>query len=187
MNTQFTTLNEINTNPIYQPPAQWLKTFPADLARCIIIRDYTGCRGYLNSKYEYRSTTKTGWCALREKMTSLENKLGRLIYPEDERDEHDQFGFFFGLESLVEDGYMNIDRCGVEVAGRKIRELNVVGHYSHRRKLLIQPETHDDSDDQDHSYCWDITKIKGFLKINGIKGRSKATTMEKAVKLLMSI
>ncbi len=183
-------LGIINNDPIYMPSDE-LKyeqpKLPADLARCINMRDYTGCRGYLNSKYSSRSTTKSGWCPLREHMTSFENKLGkRLIYPEDERDEHDKYGFFFGLDSLYEFGHMNIDRCGVEVAGRKIRNLNVIGDLHHTRKLLIQPETHD-VDDQDHTYCWDLSKIKRLLKMNEVKGRSKATTMEKAVKLLMSI
>lgn len=162
-------LGIINNDPIYMPSAE-LKyeppKLPADLKYDIEERNYhnikfaCGLKGY--AKYGHHD----------DQGKYVNSKL----WTQQKKDEHDREGFF-----LIN----HKDRCGIEVVGKTIAKLNVVGHERNERKLLVNDKMN--YNDQDWTMCWDLTKIKGFLTMNKVKGRSKATTMEKAVKLLMSI
>lgn len=185
----YLTIDEINSNTIYQPPAHWINQLPTELLNDITTRNYRNCVCG-RSKRLIQHTPK------QHSLEYLEKSSWGRIYTEQEKQNHDNFGFFLG-ESVLKVLYRKIgfygsinndynpDRCGVEVVGRTLQCLNVVGNEHYQRKLLTSCNDME-NDGQDHSYCKDIAWVKKCLTMNKVNGRSKATTMEKAVKLLMS-
>lgn len=170
----YLTIEEINSNTIYQPPAAWINPLPTQLLDDIKTRNYRNCVCG-RSKRLLLHTPKN------HALEYLEKPSWGRIYTETEKNSHDDNGFFF----IWNQDY-NPDRCGVEVVGRTIQSLNVVGEEHYQRKLLTNWDDLE-NDGEDYSNCKDMAWVKKCLTINKVKGRSKATTMEKAVKLLMSI
>ena len=168
----YLTIEELNSNAIYQPPATWINPLPTNLLNDIKTRNYCNCVCG-RSKSLIQHTPKN------HALEYLEKPSWGRIYTEAEKNSHDNYGFFF----IWKQDY-NPDSCGVEVVGRTIQSLNVVGEEHHLRQLLINEDI--DIDCQDCSTCKDLAWVKKVLKMNNVKGRSKATTMKKAVKLLMS-
>lgn len=50
----FLSLEEINSNPIYNPPAHWIAEYPADLLSDINNKNYKNCYGKINSLTYYK-------------------------------------------------------------------------------------------------------------------------------------
>lgn len=191
-------LKIINNDTIYQPPAVFLTSpLPADLLNDIKTRNYYNCK----PNHFTRMWGEFKWCGNPDNCIKLcpisyrlkENEKWQKNHgcPYDPNDQlWDEEGFFHNYDDNEHPnisggtGKLYFERKGIEILDLTIRKLLVRGN--NPTKILFNFAT-SDYDDQDHTKAKDIRWAKRILKMNNVKGRSKATTLEKAVKLLMSI
>jgi hypothetical protein len=178
------TIDEINSNSIYQPPAAWINPLPTELLNDIKTRNYYNCKPNYLTRMVHKNHCPISW-----RRYNMEKFSWRGAFDPNDED-YDEDGFFHGEEAYEHpylcggSGNLYFEREGIEIMNRTIRPMLVRGN--NPTKILFNWDT-DGNDDCDHSQARDLKWAKRKLKMNNVKGRSKATTLEKAVKLLMSI